>query len=131
MLKINDLINVILVSLLSYPPLAFWLLTLSIYLFAGWRLDKTFSNWISPVNIGQVRRNRGWGGGLGRWSLPQIFDKFYFLKIEKKVLKWKIIQNYKTSRNSSKFIDIYNIIIDLDMRDGILSVIHDERFHPS
>ena len=36
------------------------------------------------------------------------------------MLKWKIVQSYKTSWNSSKFIDIYNIIIDRDTRDGIL-----------
>ena len=29
------------------------------------------------------------------------------------MLKWNIVQNYKTSWNSSKFIDIYNIIIEL------------------
>ena len=33
-----------------------------------------------------------------------------------------MLQSYKTSWNSSKFIDIYSIIIDLDTRDGILSV---------
>ena len=37
-------------------------------------------------------------------------------------------KSYKTSWNSSKFIDIYNIIIDLDTRDGILPVMNSERF---
>ena len=55
------------------------------------------------------------------WRLQarKNFAKFYFLSIEKKnVLKWKIAQNYKT-RNFSKFIDIYNIIIEFNTRDGI------------
>ena len=42
------------------------------------------------------------------------------------VLKSKIVQNYKTSPNFLKFIDIYNIIIDLNTRDGILSVMNSE-----
>ena len=42
------------------------------------------------------------------------------------MLKWKIVQNYKTSWSCSKFNDIYYIIIDLDTRYGILSVIQDE-----
>ena len=71
--------------------------------------------------LNQARRNRGgWGA---RFLLNSLFHRLK--KIE---LKWKIVQNYITSWNSSKFIDIYNIIIDLDMRDDILSVIHDERF---
>ena len=36
---------------------------------------------------------------------------------------------YKTSWNFSKFVDIYNIIIDLDTRDGILIVMNSERFY--
>ena len=44
------------------------------------------------------------------------------------MLQWKIVQNYKPSWSSSKFIDIYNIIIDLNTRDGILSVMNSERF---
>ena len=36
------------------------------------------------------------------------------------MLKSKIVQNYKTSWNSSKFIDIYNIIIELNTRNDIL-----------
>ena len=38
---------------------------------------------------------------------------------KKIVPKWKIVQNYKTSWNSSKFIDICNINIELGARDGI------------
>ena len=38
---------------------------------------------------------------------------------KKIVLKWKIEQNFKISWNSSKFIDIYNIIIELNARDGV------------
>ena len=44
------------------------------------------------------------------------------------MLKWKVVQNYKTSLNSSKFIDIYNIIIVLDTREDILSVMNPESF---
>ena len=39
-----------------------------------------------------------------RFLLTSIFDES-----RKIVLKWKIVQNYKTSWKSSKFIDIYNI----------------------
>ena len=42
------------------------------------------------------------------------------------MLKWKIVQNYKTSWNSSKFIDIYNIIIELNIRDDILYPVSNE-----
>ena len=44
------------------------------------------------------------------------------------MLKWKVVQNYKNSLNSSKFIHIYNIIIFLDIREDILSVMTPERF---
>ena len=44
------------------------------------------------------------------------------------MLKSKIVHNYKTSWNFSKFIDIYNIIIDLGTRDGILIVINSRDF---
>ena len=70
------------------------------------------------------------GGGLGRATAlpsPRFLLNSAFHKLKKIELKWKIVQNYKTSWNSSKFIDIYKII-GLDTRDGILSVIHDERF---
>ena len=67
-------------------------------------------------------------GGPGGSSPPGFLLNFAFHRLKKIELKWKIVQNYKTSWNSSKFIDIYNIIIGLDTRDGILSVIHDERF---
>ena len=33
-----------------------------------------------------------------------------------------MVKNYKTSWNFSNFIDIYDIIIDLDNRDGILII---------
>ena len=46
-----------------------------------------------------------------RFLLASIFDE-----LRKIVLKWKIAQNYKTSWNSSKFIDVYSII-DLGTRD--------------
>ena len=58
-----------------------------------------------------------WTSSPPRFLLTSIFDES-----KKIVLKWKIVQSYKTSWNSSKFIDIYNIIIPLDTRDGILSV---------
>ena len=51
---------------------------------------------------------------LGGLKPHQIIAKFYLI-----ALKWKIVQNYKMSWNSSKFIDIYNIIIELNTRDGI------------
>ena len=35
------------------------------------------------------------------------------------MLKWIIVQNYKTSWKSSKLIDTYNISIELNARDGI------------
>ena len=53
---------------------------------------------------------------------------FIFDELKKIVLKWKIVQNYKTGGNYSKFIDIYNIVIDLDTRDDILSVMNPKRF---
>ena len=64
----------------------------------------------------------GWG------CSPQDFGNFYFWSIEKIALKWKIVQNYKTSLNSSNFLDIYNIVIILATRDDILSVMNPERF---
>ena len=39
-----------------------------------------------------------------------------------------MVQNYKTSWNSSKVISISNTTIDFSARDGILSVINCERF---
>ena len=59
---------------------------------------------------------------------PQIFANFYFGELKKNSVKGKIVQNYKTTRNSSKFIDIYKIIIDLDTRDSILPVMNSERY---
>ena len=63
----------------------------------------------------------GGGGGVGGAGdppapppPPQIFANFHFWSIEKIVLKWKVVKNYKTSLNSPKFIDIYNIIIVFD-----------------
>ena len=38
----------------------------------------------------------------------------------------KIVENYKTSWNSSKLIDIYNIIVELDARDDILYPVGNE-----
>ena len=67
----------------------------------------------------QGRRNRGVRLGAAN---------FYFWSIEKIVLKWKIVQNYKTSLNSSKFIDIYNIITVLDTEDDFLSVMNPKPF---
>ena len=42
--------------------------------------------------------------------------------IEKNIVQSTMVQNYKTRWNFSKFIDIYDIIIDLDTRDGILII---------
>ena len=73
----------------------------------------------------QARRKRGGRGA----AASQIFANFDFWWTEKKiVLKWKIVQNYKSSWNSSKFIGIYNIVINLDTRDNILSVMNPEWF---
>ena len=53
-------------------------------------------------------------------ALPQNFlMNSIFYELKGIVLKQKIVQNYKTSWNSSKFIDIYNIVIELDTRTGI------------
>ena len=61
----------------------------------------------------------GPGGGCSS-SPPLIFVKFCFLWIEKNSAKVKnSTKNYKVSWNSSKSIDIYNIIIELDTKDGI------------
>ena len=50
---------------------------------------------------------------------PRVLLNSIFSELKEIVLKWKIVQNYKTSWNSSKFIDIYNIIIELNTRDDI------------
>ena len=64
------------------------------------------------------------GGG---WQiLANLY--FYQLSVEKIVLKWKLVNNLKTNRNSSKAIDISNITIELDTRDGILLIINWKRF---
>ena len=74
-----------------------------------------------PVEIGGVGGGGGGGGGAPppppppRLLLTSLFDELKII-----LLKWKIVQNYKTSRNSSKFFNIYNILIDLDTRDDIL-----------
>ena len=84
------------------------------------------AKWRLPINT-QVHRNRGdWGGAAAH--CPQIFAKFYFSWLKKVVLKSKIVQNYKTSWNFSKFINIYNIVTDLDTRDGILIVLNSIKF---
>ena len=63
------------------------------------------------------------GGEAGRppprFLLTSIFDE---LKNSVKV------KNSTKLDDFSKFIDIYNIIIDLDARDGILSVMNSEGF---
>ena len=75
----------------------------------------------------QARKNRGGWGSCSpphlRFSLTSIFDE-----LKKIVLEWKIVQSYKTSWSSIKFIDIYNIIIDLNTRDVILSVMNSKGF---
>ena len=50
--------------------------------------------------------------GAGGLQPPRFLLNFIFYELKEIALKWKIIQNYKTSC-SSKFIDIYNIIIDI------------------
>ena len=60
------------------------------------------------------------GGAGGGCRPPSFFLTSIFDELEKIVLKWKIVQNYKTSWNPYKSIDTYNIVIDLDTRDDIL-----------
>ena len=67
------------------------------------------------------------GAGEGLQS-PRYLLNSIFYELKKNVLKRKIVQNYKASQNSSKFIDIYNIIIELNIRWYILSVMNCERF---
>ena len=87
-----------------------------------------------PVETGGGGWRGGWGGAGGGGGLeglqppPQIFANFHFWSIEKIVLKWKVVKNYKTSLNSPKFIDIYNIIIVFDTREDILSKMNSEWF---
>ena len=67
----------------------------------------------------------GGGGGAGGTEAtpppPPPPTRFLlnsiFYELKKIVLKWKVVQNYKTCWNSSKFIDVYNIIIELNSRD--------------
>ena len=55
----------------------------------------------------------GGGGSLGRgWG----FGGWAAAELKKIVSKRKIAQNYKTSWNSSNFIDVYSINIDLGTR---------------
>ena len=79
-------------------------------------LEKLTSKELYQILI-QARRNQG-RGGWGSCSPPQIFAKLCFSLLKQIMLKSKIVHNYKTSWNFSKFIDIYNIIIDLGTRDG-------------
>ena len=66
-------------------------------------------------------KNRGAGGQKPRTlaPLPRFLLISIFYEMKKIVLNWKIVENYKTRWNSSKFADIYNIIIELNTRDGI------------
>ena len=68
--------------------------------------------WIILSSIVQARRNRvggSWGGG-GCSPPPQVFANFYFDELKKIMLKWKTVQNYKTSRNFWKFIDFITLL---------------------
>ena len=78
----------------------------------------------------QVRRNRRWGeGGLGVAAAPPRFLlNSIFYELKKVLLKWKIVQNYKTSWTYSRFVDTYNIITDIDTTDGVLLVKNCDRF---
>ena len=71
------------------------------------------------VLLATIQARRNWEG--------LIFAKFCFLWIEKNSVKAKVT-NYKASWNSPKFIDIYNIITELDIRWHTLSVRNCERF---
>ena len=58
------------------------------------------------------------------FSPPRYLPNSIFYELKNLVLKRKIVHNYKASWNSSKFIDIYNIVIELDIRWYILSVMN-------
>ena len=74
--------------------------------------------------ITQARRNRGGWGGC---SPPRFLLNSIFSELKEIVLiKWKIVQNYKASWSSSKFLYIYNIIIELNTRDDILYPVSNE-----
>ena len=66
-------------------------------------------NFAEKWNVLQARRNRGdWVGCSPplRFLLNSIFDES-----KKIVLKWKIVQNHKTSWNSSKFIGFMTLLL--------------------
>ena len=76
-----------------------------------------------------VETGGGVGGGGGEkegLSSPRSLRNSILYELKEIMLKWKIVQNYKTSWNSSKFIDICNIINDLDTRDDILYPVSNE-----
>ena len=96
-----------------------WMIILSGYLlllsqYPTTHLSLTMFSLLLLTSHNQAHRNRGAGGNCNspRFSLSPIFDE-----LKEIVLQWKIVQNYKTSWNSSKFIDIYNIIIVLDTKE--------------
>ena len=85
-----------------------------------WTKHNILHRYFRPVETG--------GAGV-QLQLPLPPPRFLLTSIfDEPKIKWKIAQSYKTSWNSSKFIDIYYIIIDLDTRDGILPVMNSERF---
>ena len=71
-----------------------------------------------PIETGRVAR---------RASALQWLLLFLFHELKKIAWKWKIMQNYKTNWNSSKIVDIYKILIELQ-RWHILSVMNCEKF---
>ena len=87
------------------------------------RLSTIVWKQLTLIKYRPIERGPGGPAAPPRFLLTSIFDK-----LKKTVLKQKIVQSYKTSWNSSKFIDIYNIIIDLDTRGGILPVMNSKRF---
>ena len=66
-----------------------------------------------PVETGGVGKRL-----VGGCSPPRFLLNSIFYALKEIALKWKIIQNWKTTC-PSKFIGIYNIIIEFDTRDGI------------
>ena len=105
-------------SLSSFFHLHFWLSVI-----IRTTLWQDYMN--NPSNINKIRPIETKGAGELQPPTPpppphpQIFATFHFSWIEKNSVKVK---------NSSKVTDISNITIDLDTRDGILSVIYCERF---
>ena len=81
------------------------------------RYSEYFSGSYTMFGSTQARRNQG-AGGRGE-EAPRFLLNSNFYELKKIVLKEKIVKNFKTIWNFSKFVDIYNMIIELNTRDWI------------